>query len=62
MVKQGILSLIDDQVDYSIGEELQFESSADLVTIEDLCRKVSETTNIPVELIRIREYSSNQFR
>lgn len=41
---------------------MQFDLGNDIVMAEDLCRKISESTGIPIENIRIREYAAHQFK
>lgn len=58
IVHRGESGLVNDRIEFNIFEELQFEIGNDLVTVADLCKKISQSTGIPEENIRIREYKN----
>jgi hypothetical protein len=54
IVHRGEVGLLNDRIEFNVFEEVQFELGNDLITISDLCKKISESTGIPQENIRIR--------
>ena len=50
---RGEVGLVNDKIEFNVFEELQYELG-DLTTIADLKRKISESTSIPYDNIRVR--------
>ena len=56
IVHRGEVELVDDKIEFKIFEESVFELGSDLLTVDDLCKKISERSGIPANNIRVREY------
>jgi hypothetical protein len=62
LIHRGEAVLVDDRIDFQVFEEMQFELSQDLNTVEDLIYRISGETGVPAECIRVREYKGFEFK
>lgn len=62
LIHRGEAVLVDDRIEFQVFEEMQFELSQDLNTVEDLIYKISAETGVGAERIRVREYKGFEFK
>lgn len=61
LIRKGIASIIEDQIDFSVGEELQIPLTTEVTTVADLKIRIGEKYGVEPFSIRIRELKFNQF-
>lgn len=60
-IKRGFVSVVDDQIDFSLGEEVLVELDSSLTTCADVKNVLAAKVSVEPFNIRIREYKSFQF-
>ena len=61
LIRKGIASILEDQIDFSVGEELQIPLTTEVTTVADLKIRIGEKYGVEPFSIRIRELKFNQF-